>query len=99
MRMTPIDRKAAILEAAIVAASRYGFSNMRLHHVAGCAECSTALVIIHYDTMQWLRHLVMRAAIKRRHLTIIANGIVNGDTTALGASAKLRKEALASLSA
>lgn len=97
-RMSPGDRKASILEAAIEAAKQHTFSGMRLHHVATAAECSNALVVSYYSTMPQVRRAVMRAAIKRGLLDIIANGVVTRDPTALKADEGLKTRALASLS-
>ncbi len=96
-RMTPTDRNAAILESAIVAAQAHGFSNVRLIHIAEQAKCSTALVISHYSTMPQMRRAIMRAAIKRGLLGIIANGLATKDPTALKAPEELRKKAAKSL--
>jgi len=98
MRMAPHDRRAAILEAAITAASSKGFNSFLLSDVAEQAECSNALVIKHFDSMPRLRRSVMLEAIKRHHLRIIATGLVNGDLTAAKANPGLRKRALLSLS-
>lgn len=98
-RMTPTDRKESILEAAIKAAQANGFAALRLAHVAAAADCSNALVVSHFATMVQLRRSVMRAAIKRKLLPIIANGVATQDPTALKADPALKKEALASLTA
>lgn len=96
-RMKPKDRSAAILDAAITVTTRAGINGMRLQLVADEAECSTALVMIYYSTMTKLRRAVMRAAISRELLPVIANGVVNQDPTALKADPVLRRKALASL--
>lgn len=97
-RMIPADRKASILEAAIEAANTHTFSGLRLHHIATGAECSNALVVSYFSTMTQLRRAVMRAAIKREMLPIIANGVATGDPTAKKADPALIKKAMASLS-
>lgn len=96
-RMTPTDRKAAILEAAINVAQQKGFALFRLHHIAEAAECSNALVISHFSTMTQVKRAVMRAAIKREILSIIASGIVNAEPAAIKADPDLKRKALASL--
>lgn len=96
-RMTKDDRKTQILEAAIVAANAKGFASVRLHHIAEQAQCSTSLVMSHYATMPQVRRAIMRAAIKRELLGIIANGYVTGDPTAKKISSELKIKALASL--
>jgi len=97
--MTPTARKAAILEAAILAAQANSFSGMRMQHVYTLAECSNALVVSYYGTMPQLRRAVMRAAIKREILPIIANGVAMRDPNALKADMALQKKAMATLTA
>lgn len=96
-RMTPADRKASILEAAIVAANKQSFSGLRLHHIATEADCSNASVVAYFGTMNKMRRAVMRAAISRTILPIIANGIAMRDRDALKAPPELQKQALATL--
>ncbi len=96
-RMLPAEREAAILEAAISVAQTVGFSRMRLTEIAAQGKCSTALVVTYFGTMTKMRRKVMRAAIKRELLGIIANGVANGDPTACKADEGLQKKALASL--
>lgn len=98
-RMTPTDRKAAILDAAVTAAKKHGFARLRLVHIAEQAECSNALVVSHYGTMQQMRRAVMRAAIKQEILPIIAEGIATRDPVACKAPDVLKEKALATLAA
>lgn len=96
-RMTPTDRKAAILEAAIGAAHKHGFAQLRLAHIADAAQCSNALVVSHYGTMPQMRRAVMRAAVKREILPIIAAGVAMRDPVAIKAPSDLQRKALDSL--
>lgn len=96
-RMTPTDRKAAILESAIAAAQKNGFAQLRLAHIADHAQCSNALVVSHYGTMVQMRRAVMRAAVKRELLHIIAEGIATRDPVAMKATPELQRKALATL--
>jgi AcrR family transcriptional regulator len=97
-RMIPADRKASILEAAVTAAQKQTFSGLRLHHIATAADCSNALVVSHFGTMTKMRRAVMRAAIQREILPLIAQGVATGDPTATKANKVLKDKALASLS-
>lgn len=96
-RMTPADRKASILEAAIVAASKQSFAGLRLHHIATEADCSNASVVAYFGTMTKMRRAVMRAAITRDILPIIANGIAMRDPLAMKLTREYREKALATL--
>lgn len=98
-RMNPADRKASILDAAIEAAQKHGYTGFRLVHVAEIAACSTASVMSYYKTMAVVRRDVMRAAIRRELLPIIATGIAVKDPYVRKVSPDLRQRALATLSA
>ena len=62
--------------------------------VAGIAECSVALINTYYSTMTKLRRAVMRVAVKREILPVIAYGLVTGNQQALKASPGLRGRAM-----
>lgn len=96
-RMAPADRKASILDAALTAAKKHGYNNFRLTHVAEIAECSTALVMIYYKTMDQVRRDVMRVAIRDELLPIIAAGIALRDPRCRKLTLELRERALATL--
>lgn len=96
-RMKPADREASILEAALHAAEHLGYNNFRLVDVAAKAECSTGLVMSYWSTMAQLRRSVMRAAIKREVLRIVAVGIALNDPNCRKVSDDLRTRAVGTL--
>ncbi len=98
-RMLPADRKASILEAALSAALKHGYTGFRLMHVAEHAGCSHGSVLVYYTTMAQVKRDVMRAAISRSLLPIIATGIAIKDPYCKRITPELRARALATLSA
>lgn len=96
-RMKPADRKREILDAALSVAGELGFSKFRLVDVAERAQCSTGLVMLYWPTMTKLRRAVMRAAIKREILNVIAVGIALEDSSCRDIPADLRERALRTL--
>lgn len=99
-RLQPSDRKELIIEAALRVASRPGgWSTMTREAVAKAAEVSDGLVSMHFGTMVQFRRSVMRAAVSREVLPVIAQGVVMGDKTALKADASLKTKAIESLNA
>lgn len=96
-RMKPKDRKAEILSAAVAAAQALGFTRFRLVDVAAKANCSTALVIIYWSTMEQIRRAVMREAIRIEALPILAVGIAIDDPRCRKMSHDLAQRAIASL--
>ena len=97
IRMTTEVRKEAVLEAALLVAQKIGFNKMRACDIAEKAECSHGLVFARWTTLGQLRRAVMRAAIQRRVLSIVAEGLALGDKDARKAPDDLKKAALASL--
>nr|WP_297388215.1 helix-turn-helix domain-containing protein [uncultured Roseateles sp.] len=96
-RLPPKDRKAAILDAALLVAADKGYARMTRDDVAGAAGVSPALVSTYFTTMAQLRRDVMRAAVKREVLPVLAQGLVARDSQALKASDDLRARALGSV--
>lgn len=97
IRMEKEARKASVLEAAIVVAEKIGFANMRTKDIAEQANCGYGTVTLYWKTMGQLRRGVMRAAIQRKCLKIIAVGLATGDKEAKKAPDDLKKAALATL--
>lgn len=93
----PLQRKEQILEEALKLATKRGYKNLTRHAVADAAGCSTALVSHYFNTFVQLERAVMRAAVTRGILPIIAQGITRQDAQALKAPFELRKAALQSL--
>ena len=92
-RLHPADRKAEILTAALVASRSYGYRSVSRESIAALAGCSPALVSSYYGTMKKLRRAVMSAAIARRDLTVLAQGLAAGDSKARSAPDELKAEA------
>lgn len=97
IRMTKEARKASILEAALIVAQRKGFGVMRQSDIAMQADCSHGLVTLSWSTLAQLRRAVMRAAIQRRILKIVAAGLALGDKDAKKAPEDLKEAARAAL--
>jgi len=100
MRLHPDNRKEQILDAAVKVAGRPGgWSKLTREAVAREAECAYALVSKYFGTMLTFRRTIMRAAIVRADLSVIAQGIAAGDKYAQKADADLKARALATLAA
>lgn len=94
VRMKPENRKDAILEAGLVAARKVGFLNLRQADIAQEAGCAHGLVTRYFATMTQMRRAIMRAAIQRKDLALIAQGLGCGDADARKAPDDLKKKAL-----
>ena len=89
--------KDNILEVAYVMAQRDGFGTLTRDGVAAEAGVAMGSVNHHYGTMDALRDAVMRMAIEREDLPVIAQGIAAGHPIAQGAPLNVRTKALATL--
>jgi DNA-binding transcriptional regulator YbjK len=98
-RMKPEARKADILEAAIKAAEKHGFADVRQKDIAEQAECGFGTVSLYFNTMTQMRRAIMRAAVERKNLKLIAQGLGIGHPEARKASDDIKKKALKLLSA
>lgn len=97
IRMTPTDRKAAILSAAMVAAGKLGFGNIRQKDIADAAECGHGTVTLYWRTMGQMRRAIMREAIKTHNVKIVAQGLGINDPDAKKAPPELKQKAAAFL--
>lgn len=96
-RLNPEVRKAQLIDVALKLAAKHGLANVRRDQIAEAADVSPGLVSHALGTMTEMRRTIMRQAIAREVLPIIAEGIVAKDKTALKAPDALRKRALAAL--
>lgn len=97
MRLPKAERRAELLDAALHIAERIGADKVTHDHVAQHAEVTRTLVIHYFGTAPQLRRDIMRAAVKRRIVPIVARGIALRDAHALKADDALRGLALAHL--
>lgn len=92
-RMKPEARREHILSVAVDIAIKQGYDNVTRERIAAQAGISTGLVNHAYSTMTKLRRAVMRAAIQRDLLPIIAKGIAEGCSVAHSAPTELKHRA------
>lgn len=97
IRMRPSDRRAEILDAAVRAAAAHGWQRMTRDDVARVAQASPGLVSARLGTMEKLRDEVMREAVRREVLEVVAEGVALRHRHALKAPEDLQQRALARL--
>lgn len=95
--MTPTDRKASILDAAVIAAEKVGFTSVRQADIAKQADCAYGLITTYFKTMTQMRRAIMRAAVARGNLKLIAQGIANNHPAVSNLHPELRNKAIQSL--
>jgi DNA-binding transcriptional regulator YbjK len=91
-RVAPEFRRMALLESAVMVASRDGWQKMTRDAIAELSKVSPALVSYALGDMKNIKRIVIREAIKRGIVSIIAEGITYGDPEALTVPKKLRSK-------
>lgn len=89
--------KEAILLAAVEVAKRDGYTSITRQAVANRAGYAESLINVYFNTMSQLKTDVMRYAIKNNVLSIIAQGVVNGDSRVKKLPESVRTAALNSM--
>lgn len=84
-----------LVDVALKIAETKGWQAMTREAIAKRAECSTGIVSLRFKTMENMRRTVMRAAVKREVLAVVAQGLTMKDRHALKAPEELRQRALA----
>jgi AcrR family transcriptional regulator len=95
-KMQAKDREQQILSASLTVAETAGYNRVTLDQIAKAAGVSKALPLAYFGTMNGWRRKVMREAIRRRNLRVVAQGLAAGDPHAKKAPDDLKAAALAS---
>ena len=96
-RLPPEERREKLLDVALSVAVKKGYLNLSRQNVAEAAKCSTGLITRRFGDMETLRREVMRAAIDREVLVVIAQGVAAKDKLAMKAPAELKARAAGAL--
>jgi AcrR family transcriptional regulator len=95
VRTSPAARTAELLEVALRLAAAQGWNAITRDDIALAAGVSPGLVSARLGTMDAMRRSVMRAAVTRGLVAIVAQGLAVRDRHALRASDELRAAAAA----
>lgn len=96
-RLTPEARGDMLLNVAIDLAAKHGLAKVTRDQIATKAKVSPGLVTARLGTMKEMRRTIMRNAVVREILPIIAEGLVTRDRHAMEAPEALRQRAAAHL--
>lgn len=97
LRLDPKVRKAALLKVSLDLAAKHGIHHITRDMIAQAGDVSAGLVSQYLGTMDALRKLVMREAVKQRVVSVVAQGIADRDKVALKAPDDLKQQAIAYL--
>lgn len=95
MRLDPTVRTDQLLDAALAVVARDGWAALTRDAVAAAAGVSPGLVSARLGTMDQLRRSVMRRAVTRRVVRVVAEGLARRDPHAARADQTLRDECAA----
>lgn len=96
-RLKPAIRKEEILAAALILATKHGYTNVARDEIAKQVGVGGSAVQYHFGTMAKLRTELMRYAVKQQNLRVIAQGLAVSDRQAAKASKGLKRQALAAM--
>ncbi len=89
------DRDSRILNAAMECAEADGYQWITREQVAAAAGVSVGTINTAYGTMRELKRAVLTAAVERRNLALIAQGLADRHSIVMEAPEALRREAAA----
>ena len=92
-RLTPKDRTNELLDTALDLAVKHGWRALTHASVAQAAGVSQGLVVARLGTKTELLRDVMRRAVNRGVVAVVAEGLAVGDRQAKRAGAALREAA------
>lgn len=96
-RAAPELRRKYVLEVAIELAKTKGYNTLTRNEVATGANVSPGLVSHYFQSTEALRVVVLKTAVKREVLEIVAQGLVRGDPIAVQAPKELKYRAVSYL--
>ncbi len=97
-RLKPEVRRDEILSAAFALAASKHYQQLTCGEVAEQAGVSRTAVLYHFGSVPRLRAAIVRAAVAREHLPIIAQAVTAFDPVVRCASKGLRDRAVAAAS-
>ncbi len=96
-RMKRDERAEEILNAALKVSEEHGYDKVSRAQIAEEANCAESLISFYFSTMDDVRDTIMKEAILKHNLKIIAQGIISNSEHVLTASKYLKQEALLSI--
>lgn len=93
-RYKPDVRKDAIVAVALRLAAETHYTQVQRKQIADELGVTPPALTYHFGTMQQLRRAIMRAAIAKEDLAVIAQGLVAQDEHAKKAPETLRRRAI-----
>lgn len=93
MRADPEIRQQQLLEAAIYVAKTEGWSKLTRAKVAAKAQVAASLINFYFGDKDEFRTSVMKAAVERNIVSVVAEGLLYLNPAALDAPAPIKNRA------
>ena len=93
-RLKPEVRREQILQHAVEAAQAHGYRHITREDIARRAGVTVNLISHYFGTMPKLKRAVMREAIRRGDVTVLAQGLAAKDPHAQKAPLELKRKAV-----
>lgn len=93
-RIAPEIRKQQLIDAAVNLAQTVGYHKVTLRAIAELVGVQPSLAVYYFSTMTQLRRAIMRTAIERKIISIIAQGLGAQDIHAHKAPDDLKQQAI-----
>jgi AcrR family transcriptional regulator len=94
LRLDSNDRKARILEVALKLAEKEGYQNIRRNKIAELAGVCYTLINWHFKSISNLKNTVMKEAVERQILPIIAQGLLLKNPEAMNAPEDVKQKVI-----
>lgn len=91
------DRKNQLLDAALTIARKRGYTKVTREAIAEAVGCVPATVSNHLGTTPNMKRGIMRAAVAKGVIEVIAQGLADGNPHAKKAPHELKEKAVAHL--
>ena len=92
-----LNMKPEVLAMAVDLAIKQGYRNVTRQQIADRARISVGTVSNYFGTMANLHRAIMSFAVSRHVLSIVAQGLADGNSKAHAASVEVKRAALDSL--
>lgn len=86
--------KSNILKQALKLARKKGFDKIKMPEIAEAAEVVNGTIVVHFTNMDKLRRDLLRFAVEKEDLTVIAQGLVANHVVTRKIDRDLKERAL-----
>jgi AcrR family transcriptional regulator len=90
-RLEPAERRKQLLDVALALAEEIGYKDVNRMNLAAQCDVSPSLISHYYDSTENLRGAIVRAAVRRENVAVVAQGLSAKHPDAMKASDELKE--------